>query len=122
MNGLDRPPLRVLAKVNLWDVLLFRKGAWSDGWKNKVDRFRGHLDFLLVTAAELRPALAIELDDASHRSGGGEKAADRDAVKDAVLAAAGLPLLRVPAKQSYRVEDVRRRIIEERGTGKPTIV
>lgn len=94
---------RVMCKVRLFDVVYFRKGAQqSQTWRNKTDR--QHLDFLLVTPDELRPVAAIELDDSSH---GSDAAAKRDATKDAVLAAAGLPLIRLSARRGYVVDDVR---------------
>lgn len=99
---------RVFVKVRVLDVLDFKKGSPGGGgkgtttWRNKVDR--QHLDFLLVTPDELRPVAAVELDDKSHA---GERAAQRDATKDAALAAAGLPLVRIEAKRGYSVESVR---------------
>lgn len=47
---------------------------------------------------------AIELDDKSHRSAARQKSDD---IKNRVLAAAGIPLHRMPAKEAYTLQDVR---------------
>jgi very-short-patch-repair endonuclease len=67
-----------------------------------------HVDFVLADASTLEPRLAIELDDRSH---GRPEAKERDAFKDAVLAAAGMPLLRVVTGR-FSVAALRARIRE----------
>jgi hypothetical protein len=86
------------AKVSLGDLFFAETG---DPRKNRsaangIDR--KHVDFLLCEAATMRPMLGIELDDRSHDRP--ERRA-RDELVDGVFAAAGLPLLRVPARQAY---------------------
>jgi hypothetical protein len=52
----------------------------------------------------MQPLLAVELDDASHRT---EKTKQRDAFVDNVFAAAKLPLVRVPAARGYVTDELR---------------
>jgi len=70
-------------------------------YTNKIDR--KHVDFLLCDTATMRPLVALELDDKSHQRG--DRRA-RDQFVDGVFAAAGLPLLRVPAKRAYVVTEL----------------
>lgn len=95
----------VCPKVNLGDLFFVIRGSdgRSDGTahRNRIDR--KHVDFLLCDPATLRPAVGIELDDASHAR---PDRRDRDKLVDAVFAAAGLPLLRVRAAPAYRPNDL----------------
>lgn len=94
-----QPRYVVCPKVGLGDLLMIAKGTTNwQSWRNKIDR--KHADFVLCEAETMKPAIVVELDDASHK---GERAVKRDADKDRALKAAGLPLLRVPAKRSYDV-------------------
>ncbi len=52
----------------------------------------------------MRPLLAIELDDASHKSFDRQ---DRDEFVERIFADAGVPLLRVPARRQYGVGELR---------------
>ena len=66
-----------------------------------------HVDFLLCDRATLRPRLAIELDDASHRAG---RRADADRRKAELLRQAGIPLLRQPCRAAYDMQELRETI------------
>jgi very-short-patch-repair endonuclease len=54
--------------------------------------------------------MAIELDDASHRTPRPPYRARRDAFKDQVLADAGIPVLRIPTAEAYSPEDLAEKI------------
>ncbi len=94
--------LHIFSKVRLADLVEARDDA-----AGKLGHFRRisqkHVDFVLCAPNTMRPMLVIELDDSSHESA---EAQDRDRVKNAALQAAGLPLLRVPAQQSYDVTEI----------------
>jgi len=93
----------VLSMVRLADVLYIPKG--TERWQSHFNRIQSkHLDFVLCDKATLRPLLAIELDDATHRQ---TKRRQRDDFLNQALASARLPLLRVPAAGSYAVESLR---------------
>jgi hypothetical protein len=66
-----------------------------------------HVDFLLCDPTSLQPVAAIELDDKSHQR---KSAQERDAVKDAVFATAGLPLERVVVSRGYDTEALAARL------------
>ena len=99
------PDHTVFAKVRMCDVIAVSKGSGS--WRTSHNRIQSkHLDFLICDAT-LAPVVAIELDDSSHARA--DRMA-RDQFVDAALAAAEVPIVRIPAKRSYAVEDVRRLI------------
>ncbi len=88
-------------KPSLADVLQRRS---DPRWKTIASM---HVDFLLCDAKTLRPCLAIELDDRSHRTG---RRADADRYKEELLAEQGIPLLRQRCEQAYDVEKLRMNI------------
>ena len=59
------------------------------------------------------PLVAIELDDKSHLRAG---RVERDVFLDACLAAAGLPLVRVPAARAYSVPELQAAIAAQLGS------
>lgn len=96
----------VCPKVGLGDLLTVKKGTEKpQAYRNKIDR--KHIDFVLCDAQTMSVVAAVELDDKSHQ---GEKAKERDAVKDKACAAAGLPLLRFKAERSYDPAKVAQRL------------
>jgi len=102
------PDLDVFGKVRLEDVVAVKKGLPKSEWLAARNRIKSrHLDFVLVEPDSTRVVCVVELDDASHAS---ERARRSDAVKDGALAAAGVPLLRVPARGSYDASELRRRV------------
>ena len=74
-----------------------------------------HVDFVLCTVGMVRPLLAIELDDPSHRY---PDHAARDQFKNDLFAAVGLPLLRVELESSYRADVLRSQIAAKLETKK----
>ena len=98
--------LAVFAKIRLWDLLYLPKGVENaQAHRNRVQS--KHVDFVLCDRAALKPVLVIELDDASHER---ESRQARDSLVDDILAAAGLPVLRVRARQGYVTSEIRQQI------------
>lgn len=97
------PQVTTSAKVCLRDVFYVTKHDASQFrvYTNKIDR--KHVDFLICDSATMRPLVGIELDDKSHQR---KDRQERDAFVDEVFHAAGLPLVHVPAKRAYRIEDI----------------
>lgn len=96
----------VFAKVRLLDLLWLPRGTSnSQAHRNRVQS--KHVDFVLCEPDLLTPVLVIELDDASHERADRQ---DRDALVDAVLRSAGLPVLHAAARSSYVTADLARRI------------
>ncbi len=106
LRGAVGKDVTIFAMIRLIDLVYLPKGT-----KNRrahVNRIKSkHVDFTLCSRGQLKPLLVIELDDASHQS---KKRQERDAFLDKVLAAAGLPILHVPAKQGYPQAELAARI------------
>jgi hypothetical protein len=99
-----RPGIAVFVKVRLMDVVAVPDNAWREYGAPGSGM---HLDFVLADPVTLEVGLVIELDDKSHQ---GIEAQKRDALKDAALEAAGVPLLRVRAAGRYDQDDLKARI------------
>ena len=94
--------LLILAKVRIADILSIRRS--TEKRQSHLNRITSkHVDFVLCSADTVEPLLVIELDDCSHSS---KSAQEKDAFKNEAFAAAGLPLLRVPVKRAYNVEEL----------------
>lgn len=84
--------------------LLIVSGQSNSARTSARNRFdRKTVDFLLCDPQGLRPLLAIELDDSTHTH---PKRQSRDSQVDGLLAAAGLPLLRLPCRRSYDTREI----------------
>lgn len=95
--------MHVCAKVALGDIFSVKSKDQSQFriYTNKIDR--KHVDFLLCDPQSMRPVVGVELDDRSHQR---EDRRARDAFVDEVFRAAGLPLLHIAVRRSYRPEDL----------------
>lgn len=93
----------ICAKVALGDIFSVKSKDQSQFriYTNKIDR--KHVDFLLCDPQSMRPVVGVELDDRSHQR---EDRRARDAFVDEVFKAAGLPLLHIAVRRSYRPEDL----------------
>ena len=87
------PDYVILAQVALSRVVTVRMGYPAREWNNRINRMS--LDFV-VCRKDSSVVAAIELDDRSHLR---SEAQVRDAKKDAVLRAAGIPLFRWQASR-----------------------
>jgi len=88
-------------KPSLVDVLQYR----NDPRAKRIAMM--HVDFVLCDIRTLRPRLAIELDDRSHRRGRRELA---DRWKEELLAEKCVPLLRQQCQAAYDVQSLREAI------------
>jgi very-short-patch-repair endonuclease len=82
------PQFAVLCQVNLGQFIEVDDRRRHLGVRNRYDRLSA--DFVVCTE-DFRPLLVVELDDSSHDR---SVQRDRDSKKDAVLAAAGVPVVR----------------------------
>lgn len=101
---------RVFGKIRLGDLVKPARGLSNSkraAAQNKINQ--KHVDFVVCTANELALVGVLELDDTSHLR---RDRAERDRFVDQVLAAAGIPILRFPAKKGYGVQEVRARLAE----------
>lgn len=96
----------IFSKVRLIDVVKVRPGTPNaQTHRNRIKS--KHVDFVLCERKTFAPLLVIELDDASHNS---SRQRERDALKDSILGAAGLPILRVKASNAYNRKELAERI------------
>jgi hypothetical protein len=92
-----RGKYRLFCKVRLYDVVHCPPEHPEEGqWFEKIRGY--HVDFLITDPDTTCPLLVIEHDDGSHRN---PEQQQRDAFKDAVLKAAGVPIYRIRAQQAY---------------------
>ncbi len=95
---------RVFGKIRVADVLTTRKGLEPKARTVAFNKISAkHFDFVLCNPADLSILAVLELDDSSHKKG---KRQERDAFLEQACAAAGLPLLRMPAKKGYVLAEV----------------
>lgn len=81
----------VFSKVRLADLLEPQKG--SSNWQASFNKICSkHTDFVLCELPQVRPVLAIELDDSSHDT---QKRKERDQFVDQAFSSAKLPILHV---------------------------
>lgn len=85
---------QVHCKVGLWGLV---ENLNREDWPKIAQK---QLDFVLYDPERNLVVLVIELDDASHCNLDAQK---RDAAKNAILAEAGIPVLRVRAASRYDV-------------------
>jgi len=95
----------ILAQVSLGQMLWFPGNSQSNpgrqGWRNRVAAKT--VDFVICDFSTLRPLVAIELDEPSHDA---PERQSRDDQVEAVLRAAGLPLLRFRTARIYDTREL----------------
>ena len=96
---------RVFGKVRVADIASVKPGLGRSARQGALNRVAAkHFDFVVYRASDLAVVCAIELNDKSHASA---RAQARDELVAKVCQTIGLPLLTVPAKQAYPVQDLR---------------
>jgi hypothetical protein len=81
------------------------RSEWSS-FNNQINQKR--VDFVLVNPTSLETETVIELDDRSHQR---DKTKERDSFVNAVLARAGIPIIRIAAATSYKEEELRNKLV-----------
>jgi ssDNA-binding Zn-finger/Zn-ribbon topoisomerase 1 len=95
----------IFGKVRVADVVEPKAGLSRSARQKAFNKISGkHFDFLLCDKKDLSVACAIELDDGSHNS---KRRHERDEFLKGVCEAAGVPLIQVPAKSGYVIDEVR---------------
>lgn len=93
--------LTICPKVSLADIFFVIRPNDNVGAYNRINR--KHIDFLLCNPKTMKPQFAIELDDNSHQRSDRE---ERDDFVNSVFEAANLPLLHIPARNSYNTSEL----------------
>lgn len=86
----------ICPKVALADIFFVVRPNENLQEYNRINR--KHVDFLVCEAKTMKPAFGIELDDHSHSRA---DRVERDEYVQKVFKAAGLPLIRIPARMGY---------------------
>lgn len=95
---------RVFGKVRIADLAAVKLGLSASARQGALNRVASkHVDFVVCRASDLVVVCAVELNDSSHST---KRAQARDALVSSVCEAIGLPLLQVPAKRAYSVQEL----------------
>jgi len=109
----EAPGIEVFPRARLEDVVAVRSGLPKVDHALAEDRIRSRfLDFVLVDPVSMRVLAVVEVGAASADTA---RARDGNRLVDAALAAAGVPLVRVPAAASTDVVELRRELAEALG-------
>jgi hypothetical protein len=97
----------VMAKVRIADIL---RVTTKEKWQSHFNRISAkHVDFLVCNGPDMRPLVAIELNDKSHER---ESRKKRDDFVRNALSQGGLPLIEVPVARAYTVEELRSALVQ----------
>jgi hypothetical protein len=101
---------QIFAKVRLADIVKPVRNPSRSGWQSAFNRITGkHVDFVLCNLSNMAIVAVIELDDRTHER---FERSTRDGLVDSALADAHIPVLRVPAQQTYSPSQIREQITE----------
>jgi hypothetical protein len=100
---------RAFGKVRVADVASLKAGLGNSARQGALNRISGkHFDFVICRSSDLKIVCGIELNDKSHAS---QRARKRDDFLVALCQQIGLPLIQVPAKAAYQIDDVRQQVL-----------
>lgn len=98
------PDYRVFGKVRMADIANVKSGLSRSAQQSAFNRVSAkHFDFIVCRSSDLSIVCAVELNDSSHRSA---RRQSRDGFVVTLCQGLALPLLQVPAKQSYSIADL----------------
>ena len=92
----------ITCKCRLEDIAAVENCPEREAFRARIKS--RHVDFVIYNPENGYTDYAIELDDRSHDT---EKQKKADAFKDKVFETIGMPLIRIPAKRSYQIEEIR---------------
>lgn len=96
---------QIFGKVRVADVITPKKGMPRSDWQKAFNKISGkHFDFILCDKNDLSIICAIELDDSTHQSKNRTK---RDQFLVGACKSSSVPLIQVPAKSSYIINEIR---------------
>jgi len=102
---IDPKQHRIFGKVRVADIVEPNPTKNRSDWSRAFGKIKAkHFDYVICATDTLKPVCAIELDDKSHNQ---KKRQQRDQLLESVCKDANLPLIRVPAKRSYKLEEVK---------------
>ena len=96
---------RVFGKVRVADIASVKPGLGNSARQAALNRIASkHFDFVVCRTSDLSVVCAVELNDRSHSS---QRAQARDDLLFKVCQTIHLPLLIVPAKHAYSLQEVK---------------
>jgi very-short-patch-repair endonuclease len=96
---------RIMGKVRLGDVVKVKAGLEKGQRQAAFNKIQSkHLDFVACDPADLSVQFVVELDDKSHER---QDRQSRDMFVDEALRAAGIPIIHVPVRKSYSIQEIR---------------
>lgn len=99
----------IFGKVRVADIIKPNSWLSRKKWQTLFNKISSkHFDFVICDKHDLSVLCAIELDDKSHNSKIRKK---RDAFLQSACLSANLPLIQVPAKPSYNIDEIRKSLI-----------
>lgn len=108
----------IFGKVRVADTVIPRKGLSRSEWQKAFNKISGkHFDFLICNNDDLSVICAMELDDSSHKS---DKRQRRDEFLRGVCGAAHIPLVQIPARASYGIDEIRKLLAPHLNVSGPT--
>jgi len=108
----------VLGKVRVADVLVTKPGLARGLRQQAFNKISAkHFDFVLCNPKDLSILCAIELDDSSHQL---RQRQARDLFLKQACTAADLPLIQVPAKAGYVIDEVKQLLTQHLEERQPT--
>lgn len=106
LEPLVTPACVLSSKVRLADLFTVRPGP---GGQAAFNRIRSkHIDFVLTEPGTSRVLCGIELDDRSHER---PDRVERDRFVNELFQVHGVPLMRVPVRRQYEVQDLRIQLV-----------
>jgi len=97
--------IEVFGKVRVADVITPKKGMSPSARQKAFNKISAkHFDFLLCNKSDMAILCAVELNDSSHKA---TNRAERDVILLNVCKSADVPLLQIPAKNVYSLNDIK---------------
>jgi len=112
------PEHRIFGKVRVADIAEVKPGLSPSARQGALNRIaQKHFDFVVCRTSDLIVLCAVELNDKSHST---QRAQARDELVYNVCRAINLPLLQIPAKQAYSLQDIRAQFLSAIGAPQPS--
>ena len=103
------PEHKVFGKVRVADIALVKTGLGNSARQGALNRIAAkHFDFIVCRASDLSIVCAVELNDKSHAN---QRAQMRDEFLAKVCQTIHLPLITIPAKQTYSLPEVQAQFV-----------
>lgn len=113
------PEHRVFGKVRIADIAAVKPGLSASARQGALNRIASkHFDFIVCRASDLMVLCAVELNDKSHST---QRVQFRDELVHNVCRVINLPLLQIPAKQTYSLQDLRAQFLSAIGASQPIV-